>query len=145
MLIARKITFHDSINPVMFYTINWLQSPFGKKPRLSYRKFAHFLRSYVEWLHWYEVVWWAFIMELLSRFTLELNAAKITDYNKKDASNKSCSELNFLQKSQWARMSISPGVELGSSKDCHVWNIKMYWNGKVDLLKGSAMPKLSNR
>ncbi len=45
-------------------------------------------------------------MKLLSRFTQELNAAKITDNNKK-ASNKSCSELNFLQKSYQAHVSIS--------------------------------------
>ncbi len=29
-----------------------------------------------------------------------------------------------------------PGVELGSSKDFHFWNIIMYWNGKEDSLKG---------
>ncbi len=37
-----------------------------------------------------------------------------------------CSELKFLQKTQWAHMSISPphpGVELGGSKNCHFWNI----------------------
>ncbi len=66
----------------MFYTINWLQPLFRKKPRLWYR-FAHFLRRYVEWSHWCKVVWRAFIMELLSKFTLELNAAKIINYNKK--------------------------------------------------------------
>ncbi len=26
------------------------------------------------------------------------------------------------------------GVEQGSSKDSYVWNIIMYWNGKVDSL-----------
>ncbi len=41
-----------------------------------------------------------------SRFTYWLNTAKITNYIKK-FSNKSCSELNFVQKSQWAHMSIS--------------------------------------
>ncbi len=34
----------------------------------------------------------------------------------KNDSNKSCSELNFLQKSQWSHMSVSPIVELGTSK-----------------------------
>ncbi len=29
---------------------------------------------------------------------------------------KSCLELNFLQKSPWAHVSISPGVELGAPK-----------------------------
>ncbi len=27
-----------------------------------------------------------------------------------------------------------PGVELGVSKDCHFWNIIMYWNGKLESL-----------
>ncbi len=44
-----------------------------------------------------------------SRFVLLLNAAKNTD-NIKNASNKNCSEFDFLQKSQWAHMSISPGM-----------------------------------
>ncbi len=48
----------------------------------------------------------------------------------------------FLQKSQWEYMSNSPGVELGGSKDCRVWNIIMYWNEKVDPLKGSTLQKL---
>ncbi len=34
------------------------------------------------------------------------NTTKITDYTK-NTSNKSCWELNFLQKTQWAHMSIS--------------------------------------
>ncbi len=25
-----------------------------------------------------------------------------------------------------------PGVKLGGSKHCHLWNILLYWNGKVD-------------
>ncbi len=41
------------------------------------------------------------------RFTLGLNAAKNTHYMKK-ALNKSCLEMNFLQKSLRAHMSISP-------------------------------------
>ncbi len=48
----------------------------------------------------------------MRKFTLGLNAAKIIDFN--NVSNKTCSELNFLQKSQWAHMS-TPRVELGSS------------------------------
>ncbi len=46
------------------------------------------------------------VLKWESRFTLRLNAAENTDYIK-NGSNKSCSELNFLQKSQWAHMSIS--------------------------------------
>ncbi len=44
----------------------------------------------------------------MRKFTLMLNAAKITNYNKKCFKNKSCPELNFLQKSQWAHMFNSP-------------------------------------
>ncbi len=61
------------------------------------------------------------------RFTLGLNAAEITDYMKKSFS-KSCSELNFLQRSQWAHMCISPRGGARGSKDCHVLNIIMYCN-----------------
>ncbi len=39
-------------------------------------------------------------------------------------------------------MSISPRSGSRGSKDCHVWNIIIYWNGKIDPLKGSALPKL---
>ncbi len=45
-----------------------------------------------------------------------LNAAKIIHYNEWNVSNKSCSELNFLHKSQWAHLSPST-VELGVAKD----------------------------
>ncbi len=38
----------------------------------------------------------------------------------KKSLNKSCSELNFVQNSPRAHMSISPRVELGGSKDQHI-------------------------
>ncbi len=61
----------------------------------------------------------------------------------KISSNKRCSELNFVQKSQWMRMSISPrSMELRGSKDWHFWNIKMYKNGKVDSLLAPTLPKI---
>ncbi len=50
---------------------------------------------------YYDVLKWQ------SRFTLGLNAAKNVHYIK-NASNKICSKLNFVQKSQSAHMSISP-------------------------------------
>ncbi len=59
----------------------------------------------------------------------------------KIASSKSCWKLNFLQKTQWAHMCISPRVELGAL-NIAVSNIITYWNGKIDLLKGSTLPKL---
>ncbi len=43
---------------------------------------------------------------LIKYFTLGLNAAKNTHYIKK-ASNKSYSELNFVQKSRWVHVSTS--------------------------------------
>ncbi len=43
---------------------------------------------------------------------LQVNTATSTDKN--------CSEFNFLQKIQWAHVSISSSMELGGSKDCHV-------------------------
>ncbi len=60
----------------------------------------------------------------------------------KNASNKSCSKLSFLQKTLQAHMSISPKSGARGSKDCHVWNIIMYWNGKVDSLYGSILSKI---
>ncbi len=50
--------------------------------------------------------------------------------------------MNFLEKTRWAHVSISPRVELGGSKDCHVQNIIMYGNGKIDWLYGSMLPKI---
>ncbi len=75
------------------------------------------------------------------RFTMELNAAKNTYYIKK-TSNKSCSELNFTQKSARVHMSISPQVELRGSKDQYVLNLIMYKNGKLDSLWRSMLPKI---
>ncbi len=53
------------------------------------------------WLKYYIALNWRIT------FNLGLNAAKNTHPIKK-ASNKSCSELNFVQKSPWAHMSIPP-------------------------------------
>ncbi len=52
----------------------------------------------------------------------------------KNAKNKNCRELNFQQKTQGCTHLSSPLVELGDSKDCHVSNNMLYWNGKVDSL-----------
>ncbi len=43
----------------------------------------------------------------MRKFTLELYAAKISIITK-NALNESCLELNFLQKSQWVHMYVSP-------------------------------------
>ncbi len=60
----------------------------------------------------------------------------------KNASNKSCRALNFIQQIKWAHVAISPGVELAALKNCSVSNITMYWNGKVDSLQCSTLPKV---
>ncbi len=60
----------------------------------------------------------------------------------KNYSNESCWELNFVQKSQWAHMSIFPRSRARSSKDWYASNIILYWNGKVDLISGLTLPKL---
>ncbi len=57
-----------------------------------------------------------------SRFSLGLDAAKNTHCIKKKI-NKSCSKLNFVQKSPRVHMSTSPPVELGGSKDSHLWKL----------------------
>ncbi len=47
-----------------------------------------------------------------------------------------------IKKSMDARTSLSPpGVELGGSKDWHVSNVILYWNGKVDSFWGWRLPK----
>ncbi len=46
--------------------------------------------------------------------------------------NKSCSVLNFVQKSPRTHMSIYPWSGGRGSKDSHLWNIILYKNGKVD-------------
>ncbi len=60
----------------------------------------------------------------------------------KNASKKSCSTLNFVQKSQWAYMSLSPRRGARGSKDCHLWNIITDWNDNVDTLYSLMLPKL---
>ncbi len=67
-------------------------------------------------------------------FNLGLNAVKNTHPMKK-ASNKSCSELNFGQKSLWAHMSISPQSGTRGLKRLIWWNIILCWNGKLYLIK----------
>ncbi len=51
--------------------------------------------------------------------------------HEKKTSNKSCLELNFVEKRPRTHMSIPPGVELGGSKDWYVSNVILYWIGKV--------------
>ncbi len=72
----------------------------------------------------------------ISKNSKRLNAAKNTDHIKKKTSNKSCSELNFVQKSPQTHMAIScphPNTQngAGGSKDRYGWNIILYWNGKL--------------
>ncbi len=44
-----------------------------------------------------------------------------------NASNKSCWALNFVQKSHWVHMCISPRSGARGSKDWYVSNIILYW------------------
>ncbi len=67
--------------------------PQGKK-----YSFEHFC---TRWLKY------SIVLKLQITFNSWLNATKSTHYIEK-ASNKSCSELNFVQNSPWAHMSISP-------------------------------------
>ncbi len=81
------------------------------------------------------------VLEWESMFTLGLNTAKNTHYMKK-GSNKSCSELNFVQKVLECICLSPPWVELLGSKDQYVWNLIMYRNRKLDSLWGSTLPKI---
>ncbi len=57
----------------------------------------------------------------------------------KKASNKSCLELNFIQKSLGVHMSISTTSRAGSSKDQYVWNLITYRNGNYSCIYVSFM------
>ncbi len=65
--------------------------------------------------------------------------AKNNDYIKKNVLNKSCSELNILQKIQCTYVFISfrSGVEWFQRP--MLW--KYFWNGKVDSLQGWTLQK----
>ncbi len=60
----------------------------------------------------------------------------------KNASNKSCWALNYVQKSQKSICLPPLGVQLVGSKNCHLRNIIMYKNGKVDSLQSTMLPKI---
>ncbi len=57
-------------------------------------------RRFQRLIFWYNILKWE------SKFTLGLNTAEIINIIK-NSSNKSCSELKFLQKTRWTHMSIS--------------------------------------
>ncbi len=52
----------------------------------------------------------------------------------KNLSNKNCSELNFLQKTHWTHISISPRSGARRLQNFHFLNIVIYQNGKADSL-----------
>ncbi len=57
--------------------------------------------------HYNEIIAWHYVPEWGNRLNLGLNAAKKILIISKNTSNKNCSELNFLQKSQWTHNTIS--------------------------------------
>ncbi len=61
----------------------------------------------------------------------------------KYALNKSCSELNFLQKTHWTRVFISHHSGGRASESCNFWNVLMCLNKNVDSLYGGALQKIS--
>ncbi len=69
------------------------------------------------------------------RFTLGINATKNTHYNKK-ASNKSCWELNFVQKVHECKCLSPPQVELGGYRDQCVWNLILTVHSLGALISG---------
>ncbi len=60
----------------------------------------------------------------------------------KNCSNKSCWELNFVQKTHWVHMAISPRSGAIWLERLICLNI-LYWNRKVDPLGGWMLSKLS--
>ncbi len=85
----------------------------------------------------FEIMYWIGKVDSFYGSTLP----KIPILSKND-SNKNCSELNFLQK-HGGCVSLSPtGVKLGVFKDCTCFNIKMYWNRKIDSLYGWALQEI---
>ncbi len=74
-----------------------------------------------------------------SRFIFWLNAAEITDYIKK-LFKQSCRELNFIQKSQWAHMSISPkcGARELERLICIKYYIVLKWESRFTFWPDAA-------
>ncbi len=99
-------------------------------------------RSGVRGLQW--LIWLKYynVQKRQITFTLWLDTAKNTDYMEK-TSDKSCLELNFLQKSQWAHMSTFP--QSGTRGLQRLMSLKYYnvekW-GSIDSLEGSMLPKI---
>ncbi len=60
----------------------------------------------------------------------------------KKAWNKSCSELNFVQKNLRAHMSTFPRSGARGSKYQYVWYLIMYRNGNLGSLYGSTLSKI---
>ncbi len=87
--------------------------------------------------HWNIIMYWTGKVDLLYGSTLP----QIRTISR-NASNKSCWTINFVQKSQWVYMCISTWSGDRGSKNFHNLNIIMYWNGKADLLYGSTVPQI---
>ncbi len=77
-----------------------------------------------------------------SRFPLGFNGQKKCIISK-HALNKSCWALNSVQKSQWAHMctSLQSGARGLQRPICFKYYI-VSWNGKVDSVWGSMLPKI---
>ncbi len=78
-----------------------------------------------------------YVLKQESRFTLELNAAENTNYIKKLLQIKVVENKISYKKVRGCVCLSSLGVNLRGLQDCHVWNIIMYGNGKVDSLYSS--------
>ncbi len=82
---------------------------------------------------------WNNALELESRFLLRLTDAKSTGYIVKcfnqqlSHAYKNCIKLNFLQKTQWARVSTSRKSGAEGTKICHFWNNILKWKRRFTL------------
>ncbi len=81
-------------------------------------------------------LWNTILQKWESRFSLGLTLQKIRII-RENALSKSCSALNSIKKSQWARMFTSLWSVGEGLKDCHCLNIIMYKNGEVNSVWGA--------
>ncbi len=70
-----------------------------------------------------------------------LDTVKSTHYTKKCFKKKLLS-IKFRTKNLVGASVYLPQDGARGSKDCHHWNIIMFWNVKVDSLYGSLLPKI---
>ncbi len=131
-----KLQIIPKIVQISYRKLNFVQKSQWAHMSISPRSEARGLERCL-FLKYYNVLKWEYMVHFLDKCCKNYQSyQKIVQIKvvRKWISYKKISERIYLS---------PPGVELGVSKNCHFWNIIMYWNGKVDSLQGSMLPKIS--